>query len=57
MRMNSKADLLGKEANWLPAPKDKFILMLRLYWPYEPPQLSILDGSWKAAGGEDGAVR
>ena len=22
-----------KEANWLPAPKDKFILMLRLYWP------------------------
>ncbi len=22
-----------KEANWLPAPKDKFILMMRLYWP------------------------
>ncbi len=36
-----------KEANWLPAPKDKFILMLRLYWPYEPPHVSILDGSWK----------
>ena len=36
-----------KEANWLPAPKGKFILMLRLYWPYEPPHLSILDGSWK----------
>src|SRR5713226_6454644 len=24
-----------KEANWLPAPKDKFILMMRLYWPKE----------------------
>jgi hypothetical protein len=24
-----------KESNWLPAPKDKFILMLRLYWPNE----------------------
>ncbi len=22
-----------KEANWLPAPKDRFSLMLRLYWP------------------------
>ena len=22
-----------KEANWLPAPKGKFILMMRLYWP------------------------
>ncbi len=36
-----------KEANWLPAPKGRFILMLRLYWPYEPPHVSILDGSWK----------
>jgi hypothetical protein len=36
-----------KEANWLPAPKGKFVLMLRLYWPDEPPQVSILDGSWK----------
>jgi hypothetical protein len=36
-----------KEANWLPAPKGKFILMLRLYWPDEPPHVSILDGSWK----------
>ena len=24
-----------KESNWLPAPKDKFILMMRLYWPKE----------------------
>jgi len=36
----------NKEQNWLPAPKDKFILMLRLYWPKEKPP-SILDGSWK----------
>jgi hypothetical protein len=35
-----------KEANWLPAPRDKFILMLRLYWPTESPP-SILDGTWK----------
>jgi hypothetical protein len=36
-----------KEANWLPAPKGKFILMLRLYWPDEPPHVSILDSTWK----------
>ena len=35
-----------KEANWLPAPKGKFIPMLRLYWPKDTPP-SILDGSWK----------
>ena len=35
-----------KEANWLPAPKDRFILMMRLYWPKETPP-SIIDGSWK----------
>ncbi len=35
----------GKEANWLPAPKDRFNLMLRLYWPDENNP-SILDGSW-----------
>ena len=38
-----------KEQNWLPAPKDKFILMLRLYWPKDTPP-SILDGSWKIPG-------
>ena len=36
-----------KEANWLPAPKGKFVLMLRLYWPVEPPKASIIDGTWK----------
>jgi len=35
-----------KESNWLPAPKDDFVLMMRLYWPSETPP-SILDGSWK----------
>jgi hypothetical protein len=35
-----------KEANWLPAPEGKFILMLRLYWPKETAP-SIIDGSWK----------
>jgi len=35
----------GKEANWLPAPAGKFILMLRMYWPDESPP-SIIDGSW-----------
>lgn len=35
-----------KEANWLPAPKDKFVLMMRLYWPKETNP-SIIDGTWK----------
>ena len=35
----------GEESNWLPAPADKFVLMLRLYWPSETPP-SLLDGSW-----------
>ena len=35
-----------KESNWLPAPKDQFILMMRLYWPKENPP-SILNGTWK----------
>ena len=36
----------AKEANWLPAPKAKFGVMLRLYWPTDTPP-SILDGTWK----------
>lgn len=35
-----------KEANWLPTPKDKFVLMMRLYWPRETAP-SIIDGTWK----------
>lgn len=35
-----------KESNWLPAPKEEFILMMRLYWPNEKNP-SIIDGTWK----------
>jgi hypothetical protein len=34
-----------KESNWLPAPADPFLLMLRMYWPKTQPP-SILDGTW-----------
>jgi hypothetical protein len=34
-----------KEANWLPAPAGRFILMMRLYWPSEKDP-SIINGSW-----------
>jgi hypothetical protein len=33
----------AKEANWLPAPSGKFMMVLRLYWPKE----TALNGSWK----------
>ena len=33
----------GLESNWLPAAEEKFILMLRFYWPKE----NMLNGSWK----------
>lgn len=32
------------EANWLPAPKGPFSMIMRLYWP----GAAALDGSWKA---------
>ena len=35
-----------KEANWLPAPKGEFVLMMRLYYPKEKDP-SIIDGTWK----------
>ncbi len=31
-----------QESNWLPAPKDGFNLIMRLYWPKKP----VLDGAW-----------
>ena len=34
-----------REANWLPAPDGKFVLMMRLYWPNENDP-SILDRTW-----------
>jgi hypothetical protein len=35
----------GKDrvANWLPAPKGPFFVVMRLYWPKE----AALDGTWK----------
>jgi hypothetical protein len=33
----------ARESNWLPAPKDSFNLLMRLYWPKK----EILDGTWK----------
>jgi hypothetical protein len=36
----------AKESNWLPAPADRFVLMLRMYWPKEKSP-SILNGTWK----------
>jgi hypothetical protein len=38
-----------KEANWLPAPQGKFILMMRLYWPKETNP-SIINGTWQPPG-------
>lgn len=34
-----------KESNWLPAPKGKFVLMMRMYWPNAKAP-SIIDGTW-----------
>jgi len=34
----------GKESNWLPAPKNAFYYLIRIYGPNE----SILNGTWKA---------
>lgn len=36
-----------RDANWLPAPRGEFILMLRLYMPEQPPAFSILNGTWR----------
>jgi len=33
-----------KEANWLPAPKGSFFMVMRLYWP----KPDALEGKWKA---------
>ncbi len=45
MYLQAESPGKAKEANWLPAPKGKFVLVMRLYWPTTPPP-SILDGSW-----------
>jgi hypothetical protein len=35
-----------RESNWLPAPREEFNLVMRLYWP----QPSAVDGTWKIPG-------
>jgi hypothetical protein len=39
----------AKEANWLPAPKGEFSLVMRMYWPTMAPP-SIVDASWTPPG-------
>jgi hypothetical protein len=34
----------NKEANWLPAPKGPFLVVMRLYWPKE----EVTEGKWTA---------
>lgn len=36
----------ARESNWLPAPREEFNLVMRLYWP----KPSAIDGSWKIPG-------
>jgi hypothetical protein len=45
MYLQAESPGKDKEANWLPAPKGKFVLVMRIYTPRKSPP-SILDGSW-----------
>jgi hypothetical protein len=55
-----------REANWLPAPREPFVLVLRMYWPRTtlPSILPVGQGSWRAgragpcgdAGGADAVL-
>ena len=42
--VQSEAPGADKEANWLPAPKGPFFVVMRLYWP----QPAAVKGEWKA---------
>jgi len=46
MYMQAESPGKDKEANWLPAPKGKFVLVMRIYQPRKSAP-SILDGTWK----------
>jgi hypothetical protein len=41
--VQSESPGIDKEANWLPAPKGPFQMVLRLYWP----KPDALNGTWK----------
>jgi len=43
--IQSESPGVDKESNWLPAPKGKFVLMLRMYWPHQKSP-SIINGTW-----------
>lgn len=48
--IQKNAPSADKKASWLPAPNGPIYTVMRLYWPKEPPALSILplgDGTWK----------
>src|SRR5215472_2291727 len=40
--IEKSAPAADKKANWLPAPNGTIYMVMRLYWPKEPPQPSIL---------------
>jgi hypothetical protein len=42
--LSNESPGVDKEANWLPAPKGPFQVVLRLYWP----KPDALNGTWKA---------
>ena len=45
MFLQSDSPGKDKQANWLPAPKGKFVLVMRIYAPSKTPP-SIVDGTW-----------
>ena len=45
MYLQAESPGKGKEANWLPTPKGKFVLVMRIYQPSKSAP-SILDGTW-----------
>lgn len=45
MYLQAESPGKDKEANWLPAPKGKFQLVMRIYAPKKTPP-SMLDGTW-----------
>jgi hypothetical protein len=44
LSIQNKSPGKDKEANWLPAPKGPFMVIMRLYWPKE----DALNGKWTA---------
>ena len=46
LRIQNESPGKDLEANWLPAPKGPFFLVLRIYWPKE----EALNGTWKQPG-------